>query len=198
MYPRRVRVAFGLRRIWPTYPAILGLLSGSCSSGPRFASGFLQIPPRDGHPCPRAFRFGATTSAREGLSLQTRGMPGTPTGRRGARAPRPPTPPDVRVSYPAVPLSFVAPNTSAPRLDSPPTPTTLAAPLWAQIGFRPLRLPRGAPRQLELARRVFSCGPTHIESSGLLPAPRGFALPGTSRPGTMASADSSRPIQRHC
>ena len=120
------------------------------------------------------------------------------SGRRGARAPRPPTPPDVRVSYPAVPLSFVAPNTSAPRLDSPPTPTTLAAPLWAQIGFRPLRLPRGAPRQLELARRVFSCGPTHIESSGLLPAPRGFALPGTSRPGTMASADSSRPIQRHC
>jgi len=37
----------------PAYPAVVGLPSGSCSSGPRFASGFLQIPPRDGHPCPR-------------------------------------------------------------------------------------------------------------------------------------------------
>ena len=27
------------------------LLCGSCSSGQRFVSGFLQIPPRDGHPC---------------------------------------------------------------------------------------------------------------------------------------------------
>ena len=81
------------------------------------------------------------------------------SGRRGARAPRPPTPPDVRVSYPAVLLSAVALDTSAPGLDSTPTPTTLAAPLWAQIGFRPLRLPRGAPRPLpeqrELVRPAF-------------------------------------------
>src|SRR2546425_13338409 len=27
------------------------LLCDSCSSGQRFACGFLQIPPRDGHPC---------------------------------------------------------------------------------------------------------------------------------------------------
>ncbi len=27
------------------------LICGSCSSGRDFASGFLQIPPRDGHPC---------------------------------------------------------------------------------------------------------------------------------------------------
>jgi hypothetical protein len=27
------------------------LLCGFCSSGQRFAYGFLQIPPRDGHPC---------------------------------------------------------------------------------------------------------------------------------------------------
>jgi len=26
-------------------------LCDSCSSGQKFASGFLQIPPRDGHPC---------------------------------------------------------------------------------------------------------------------------------------------------
>ena len=51
--PRRIRVAFGLHRIRPAHPTVPGLLSGSCSSGPRFAYGFLQIPPRDGHPCPR-------------------------------------------------------------------------------------------------------------------------------------------------
>ena len=34
-------------------PHHAGLVSDSCSSNPRFASGFLQIPPRDGHPCPR-------------------------------------------------------------------------------------------------------------------------------------------------
>lgn len=77
------------------------------------------------------------------------------SGGRGAHAPRPPTPPDIRVSYPAVPLGVVALDTSAPRLDSPPTPTVLAAPLWAQIGFRPLRLPRGAPRQPVLVRHAF-------------------------------------------
>ena len=77
------------------------------------------------------------------------------SGRREAHAPRPPTPPDIRVSYPAVLLGVVALDTSAPGLDSPPTPTALATPLWAQIGFRPLRLPRGAPRQPELVRHAF-------------------------------------------
>src|SRR5438128_10201615 len=35
---------------WPAYPAAPPL-SASCSSGQRFAFSFLQIPPRDGHPC---------------------------------------------------------------------------------------------------------------------------------------------------
>ena len=51
--PPRVRAASGLRRIWPAHPTVLGLLSDSCSTGPRFASGFVQIPPRDSHPCLR-------------------------------------------------------------------------------------------------------------------------------------------------
>ena len=37
----------------PAHPAVMGLLSRFLFVGPRFASGFLQIPPRDGHPCPR-------------------------------------------------------------------------------------------------------------------------------------------------
>ena len=32
-------------------PAQNGLVCGFCSSGQGFAAGFLQIPPRDGHPC---------------------------------------------------------------------------------------------------------------------------------------------------
>ena len=32
-------------------PAHNGLICGFCSSGRDFAAGFLQIPPRDGHPC---------------------------------------------------------------------------------------------------------------------------------------------------
>ena len=121
------------------------------------------------------------------------------SGRREAHAPRPPTPPDIRVSYPAVLLGVVALDTSAPGLDSPPTPTALATPLWAQIGFRPLRLPRGAPRQPELVRHAFPAAPHPSSHPGLLPTPRSSALPtGTSWPGTMASADSSVPIQRHC
>ena len=32
-------------------PAHSGLVCGFCSSGRDFAAGFLQIPPRDGHPC---------------------------------------------------------------------------------------------------------------------------------------------------
>jgi hypothetical protein len=42
------------------------LLSGFCSSGPSFAPGFLQIPPRDGHPC--LLLTVPVTTARRGLA----------------------------------------------------------------------------------------------------------------------------------
>ncbi|MBY6278148.1 MAG: hypothetical protein CWE10_18620, partial [Symbiobacterium thermophilum] len=42
------------------------LLWGSCSSGRGFASGFLQIPPHDGHPC--LWLTGWCCLARSGLS----------------------------------------------------------------------------------------------------------------------------------
>ncbi len=35
------------------HPVLYGLLCASCPSGREFASGFLQIPPRGGHPCRR-------------------------------------------------------------------------------------------------------------------------------------------------
>src|SRR5690606_36008687 len=35
-----------------TFPTDFGLICTSCSSGRDFAAGFLQIPPRGGHPCP--------------------------------------------------------------------------------------------------------------------------------------------------
>jgi len=39
--------------VWlATSPPLKCLVCGSCSSGRNFASGFLQIPSRDGHPCP--------------------------------------------------------------------------------------------------------------------------------------------------
>ena len=37
--------------------AFPSLICGSCSSGQRFAYSFLQIPPRDGHPCCSAIHF---------------------------------------------------------------------------------------------------------------------------------------------
>ena len=43
------------------------LLCGSCSSGQRFAYSFLQIPPRDGHPCCSAMYF-VVAYAYSGLS----------------------------------------------------------------------------------------------------------------------------------
>src|SRR5215468_2635656 len=54
-YARRIYVAvfpasIGLCIYWPAHPTAPPL-SVSCSSGPRFAYGFLQIPPHDGHPC---------------------------------------------------------------------------------------------------------------------------------------------------
>lgn len=50
IYITALRARFGLYRNMPAHPAVLPL-SASCSSGQRFAFGFLQIPPRDGHPC---------------------------------------------------------------------------------------------------------------------------------------------------
>src|SRR6266536_1704940 len=50
IYVAACRARTGLCIYWPAYPAAPPL-SASCSSGQRFASSFLQIPPRDGHPC---------------------------------------------------------------------------------------------------------------------------------------------------
>ena len=47
---RRSVQVLGFAVYWPAHPAVPPL-SASCSSGQRFAYGFLQIPPRDGHPC---------------------------------------------------------------------------------------------------------------------------------------------------
>ena len=54
-YARRIyvtvfRASIGLCIYWPAYPTAPPL-SASCSSGQPFAYSFLQIPPRDGHPC---------------------------------------------------------------------------------------------------------------------------------------------------
>src|SRR6185369_541846 len=57
--------------------------------------GFLQIPPRGGHPC-LALRFGPSPPA-EDLHLLKQNIPGTQSGRRGNYFPRPPTPPDVLI-----------------------------------------------------------------------------------------------------
>src|SRR5580765_988955 len=54
------------------------LLCDFCSSGQRFACGFLQIPPRDGHPCRPA--NDSPCRVRRRLSLPSeRALPGAPT-----------------------------------------------------------------------------------------------------------------------
>ena len=54
--------SIGLSLVWQSRPPMYGLICGFCSSARNFAhwrtfqppqSGFLQIPPRDGHPCLR-------------------------------------------------------------------------------------------------------------------------------------------------
>src|SRR6476660_5812753 len=62
------------------------LVCGFCPSGQRFACGFLQIPPRDGHPCRPA--NDSPCRVRRRLSLPSeRALPGAqtekPTGRTG-------------------------------------------------------------------------------------------------------------------
>src|SRR5262245_36243987 len=57
------------------------LLCGFCSSSQRFAYGFLQIPPRDGHPCRSANN--SPCRVRRGLSpLSECALPGAQTKRR--------------------------------------------------------------------------------------------------------------------
>ncbi len=53
------------------------LICDFCSSGQRFACGFLQIPPRDGHPCRPA---NSPCRVRRRLSLPSKSaLPGAPT-----------------------------------------------------------------------------------------------------------------------
>jgi hypothetical protein len=55
MYPPHLPLcvpdSLGLRFVWQTRPRIMALVCDFCSSGRGFATGFLQIPPHDGHPC---------------------------------------------------------------------------------------------------------------------------------------------------
>ena len=56
-------------------------LSSGCSSEQRFAYSFLQIPPRDGHPCRSANTFPCRVC--RGLTPPSEcGLPGAPTKRR--------------------------------------------------------------------------------------------------------------------
>ena len=59
------------------------LLCDSCSSGQCFAFGFLQIPPRDGHPCRSANR--SPCRADSGLSPPSHPATTTCTGQRQSR-----------------------------------------------------------------------------------------------------------------
>ena len=52
------------------------LICDFCSSGQRFACGFLQIPPRDGHPCRPA--NDSPCRVRRRLSLPSGALPGAP------------------------------------------------------------------------------------------------------------------------
>ena len=75
---RSFRARTGLCIYWPAHPAAPPL-SASCSSGQRFAYSFLQIPPRDGHPC----RSANTSPCRvcRGLSPPSEcALPGAPVG----------------------------------------------------------------------------------------------------------------------
>jgi hypothetical protein len=79
IYVAAFRARIGLCIYWPAYPAAPPL-SASCSSGQRFAYSFLQIPPRDGHPC----RSANTSPCRvcRGLSPPSEcALPGAPRKR---------------------------------------------------------------------------------------------------------------------
>jgi hypothetical protein len=57
--------SFGLCFVWQTHPLLVAS-STFCSSGRRFTLGFLQIPPRGGHPCHQLTL--PTIKARSGLT----------------------------------------------------------------------------------------------------------------------------------
>src|SRR5690606_42127458 len=66
----------GLRFVLQSHPDNFGLICLSCSSGRVFAASFLQIPPRDGHPCPW---LTLSTAKRVRIYiLELSSMPGTP------------------------------------------------------------------------------------------------------------------------
>ncbi len=80
IYVAAFRASTGLCIYWPAHPAAPPL-SASCSSGQRFAYSFLQIPPRDGHPC----RSANTSPCRvcRGLSPPSEcALPGAPKRKR--------------------------------------------------------------------------------------------------------------------
>ncbi len=86
IYVTAFRARTGLCIYGPANPAVPPL-SASCSSGQRFAFGFLQIPPRDGHPC----RSANTSPCRvcRGLSPPSKcALPGAPMkkDREGSRS----------------------------------------------------------------------------------------------------------------
>src|SRR5690554_26087 len=60
------------------------LICGSCSSGQCFACGFLQIPPRGGHPCRSA--SGSPCRAHRGLAPQSHPASTTCTGTAPVKA----------------------------------------------------------------------------------------------------------------
>src|SRR5271157_5853075 len=77
IYVTALRASTGLCVYWPAYPAAPPL-SASCSSGQRFAYSFLQIPPRDGHPCRSANTFPCRVC--RGLSPPSEcALPGAPS-----------------------------------------------------------------------------------------------------------------------
>src|SRR5215469_15608907 len=88
-------------------PRCADLISASCSSGQRFASSFLRIPPRGGHPC----RSANTSPCRvcRGLSPPSEcALPGAPKN-KGADEPAPRD-----ASYPSLEREF-HPKTELPR-----------------------------------------------------------------------------------
>ena len=58
--------SIGFRFVKQTRPAVLSLVCSFCPSDQDFAAGFLQIPPRGGHPCLRLTL--PSVKARSGLS----------------------------------------------------------------------------------------------------------------------------------
>src|ERR1051325_4944746 len=65
---------------------LAGLICDFCSSGQRFACGFLQIPPRDGHPCRPA--NDSPCRVRRRLSLPSKSaLPGAQTTKGGHGGP---------------------------------------------------------------------------------------------------------------